>query len=96
MVILTKLLQNLGKPPCLSDTYVEVDLRKLKPPASQQTRQFIQNYILELALVQSRIVELQYRMKKLTPAQLNVTVTEIVADLDMIWAMIEKVCVSYR
>ena len=84
--------QNLGKPPCLPDNYIEVDLRKLRPPTTLAKHQFIQDYILELALAQSKIIDLQFSMKKISPDKLHEAVAEIVADLDRIWVLIEKVC----
>ena len=79
---------NLGRPPCLPDEHIEVDLRLIAVPSEPTLRQVLQNYYLELAIAQSGIVSL--RMEKASPANTDKTKYVLVV-LDGAWSMIKDV-----
>ena len=85
------LAMNLGKPPSVPDAYLEVSVRDLADPVASPVRQYLQDQMLEIALVQSAIIDLQFSKPKMTPEALDLEVTRILAMLDKAWQLIETV-----
>lgn len=53
------LAMNLGRPSCLPDDHIEIDLRSIVGPSKPELRQVLQNYYLDLAIAQSGIVSIR-------------------------------------
>jgi len=79
---------NLGRPPCLPDEYIEVDLRLIAVPSEPTLRQVLQNYYLELAIAQSGIVS--PRMANARAANTD-KIKYVLGVLDGAWSMIKDV-----
>jgi hypothetical protein len=58
------LAMNLGRPPCLPDEQIEIDLRRVAVPSQPTLRQVLQNFYLELAIAQSGIVSIRMAKAK--------------------------------
>lgn len=87
---------NLGRPPCIPDAHVEVNLREIAPPIPPTVRQAVQDYALELAIVQSYIIDLQLSKATLTPNDLNNRISNILQLMENIWKMIQEVTLLIR
>lgn len=57
------LAMNLGRPPYLPDTHLQIILREVVEPTKPTVRQLLQNYSLELAIAQSCIIDLKTRSR---------------------------------
>lgn len=82
---------NLGKPPSIPDAHVEIDLHDIAPPVTPACRQSLQDFILELAIIQSAIIDLQLTKSKMKPEALDIKVSEIVRMMDRVWEIIQNV-----
>ena len=82
---------NLGKPPSIPDSFMEISLRDLVVPMKPPFRQYLQDQMLELAIVQSAIIDLQATKSKMTPQELDSTITKIARMLDKVEDLTEKV-----
>lgn len=85
------LAMNLGRPPCLPDEHVEVDLRLIAVPSEPTLRQALQNYYLELAIAQGGIVSLRMAKVKNPGAHNNDKIKYVLNVLDGAWLMIKNV-----
>jgi hypothetical protein len=88
------LARSLGRPLCIPDTHIEIDLREVSPPATPAVRQAVENYVLELAIVQNYIIDLQLSKETLTSNNLQIRISGILQVLDNIWKMIQNVILS--
>ena len=82
---------NLGHPPCLPDSYVEIDMQEVQfwtPPVQQ-----IISLFLELAKVQGAVVEFQASKARLStaPAERARVVEAIMHGMDGLWGVMQAV-----
>ena len=70
---------------------MEVSLHELAPPFEPPRRQYLQDQMLELAIVQSAIIDLQYTKSKMSPEALDLEVARILGMMDKVWNLIIKV-----
>jgi hypothetical protein len=88
------LAMNLGRPPCLPDDHIEVDLRLVAAPSQPTLRQTLQNCYLELAIAQSGILTIRMAKAKGPSACSTDKIKSVSGILDGAWSMIQDVSVQ--
>jgi hypothetical protein len=82
---------NIGRPPCLPDKHIEIDLRRIAVPSQPTLRRILQNFYLEIAIAQSGIVSIRMAKAKGTGAYSIDKAKYVSGVLDGAWLMVKDV-----
>jgi hypothetical protein len=85
------LAMNIGRPPCLPDKHIEIDLRRIAVPSQPTPRLILQNFYLEIAIAQSGIVSIRMAKAKGTGAYSIDKAKYVSGVLDGAWLMVKDV-----